>query len=120
MAYATVEQVEAGFRMLDADEQALAEALLEEAAIIIDATREDAPDERKALVSCRMVRRGLGTSGSDFPMGASQGSMTAGPFSQSWTMGASGSSGELYISKQEKKILGAGDRIGVSNPLGGI
>ena len=40
-------------------------------------------------------------------------------YSQSWTMG-SGSAGELYLSKLEKKLLGIGDRIGARSPLEGL
>ena len=59
MVYATVEEVEAGFRTLSDDEEMLCSALLAEAGIVIDAYNQDAPFERKQLVSCRMVRRQL-------------------------------------------------------------
>ena len=59
MVYATVEDVEAGFRTLSDDEKMLCSALLAEAGIVIDAYSQDAPFERKQLVSCRMVRRQL-------------------------------------------------------------
>ena len=49
-------------------------------------------------------------------MGATQGTATALGYSQSWTMG-SGSSGELYLSKLEKKLLGVGSKIGARSPL---
>jgi hypothetical protein len=48
-------------------------------------------------------------------MGATQGSVSALGYSQSWTIG-SGSTGELYISKVEKKMLGAGNAIGSYSP----
>ena len=44
------------------------------------------------------------------------GTATALGYSQSWTMG-SGSSGELYLSKLEKKLLGVGSKIGARSPL---
>lgn len=117
MAYATYEDVEAGFRTLDSDEQEMAEALLNEAAIIIDSYTTSASDDAKKVVSCRMVRRAIGDSGtSSFPLGATQGTMSAGGYSQSWTL-SSGSSGELYISKQDKKILGVSNSIGSYSPL---
>lgn len=116
-SYATAEELEAGFRELNADEQRKAEALLEEAAIIIDAYNDEADLEAKRLVSCRMVRRSLGDGQSSFPMGATQGSMSAGGYTQSWTVGAGGSSGELYLNKLEKKLLGLGARIGARSPL---
>lgn len=120
MLYAEVQDVEAGFRALSKEEQTRCVALLSEAAIIIDAYNPDAGADAKQLVSCRMVRRQLGeddsTGGVSFPMGATQGTATALGFSQSWTMG-SGSSGELYLSKLEKKLLGVGSKIGARSPL---
>ena len=54
-----------------------------------------------------------------YPLGSTQGSVSAMGYSQSWTMG-SGSAGELYLSKLEKKLLGVGDRIGARSPLEGL
>lgn len=117
MAYATYEDVEAGFRELDSDEQEIATSLLEEAAIIIDAYNSAAGGNAKKVVSCRMVRRAIGDSDtSSFPLGATQGTMSAGGYSQSWTL-SGGSTGELYISKQDKKILGVGNSIGSYSPV---
>lgn len=116
MAYATVEELQAGFRTLNEDEVAIATALLEEAEIIIDSFNSDADLDAKGLVSCRMVRRSIGD-GTVYPMGATQGSMSAGGYTQSWTIGSGGASGELYLSKLEKKLLGYGSRIGSRSPL---
>ena len=124
MLYAEVQDVEAGFRALSKEEQTRCVALLSEAAIIIDAYNPDAGADAKQLVSCRMVRRllGDGTGGETplYPMGATQGSATALGYTQSWTMGSSGSAGELYLSKLEKKLLGAGNRIGAASPVEGL
>ena len=124
MGYAIVEEVEAGFRPLSDEERERCAALLEEAALVIDAYGRDAALDVKGLVSCRMVRRllGDGTGGETplYPMGATQGSATALGYTQSWTMGSSGSAGELYLSKLEKKLLGAGNRIGAAGPLEGL
>lgn len=116
MAYATVAEVEAGFRLLTADEKELATALLDEAAIIIDAFKKTAADDAKRLVSCRMVRRQLGASINDIPMGATQGSMSGLGYSQSWTVN-SGAVGELYLGKLEKQMLGMGNQIGSYSPV---
>lgn len=121
-AYATAYDVEEGFRALTSEEQTRAEVLLQEAAIIINAYNQSASTDVKRLVSCRMVRRQLGAGdGGDiqFPMGSTQGSMSAMGYSQSWTMG-SGSVGELYLSKLDKKLLGVGNRIGAHSPLEGM
>lgn len=118
MTYATVDEVQAGFRALSDAERATVETLLEEAAVIIDAYNEDAELERKKVVSCRMVRRSIGSGdGAVYPMGATQGSISAGGYSQSWSVSGGGSSGELYIGRTEKKLLGAGSRIGSRSPL---
>ena len=70
-----------------------------------------------------MVRRvlGYGTGGDMplYPMGASQGSATALGYTKSWTM-SGGTSGELYISRTERRLLGAGNRIGAHSPLEAI
>lgn len=118
MAYATVKDVEVGFRTLDADEKARAEALLSEAAIMIDATNTIAQPDVLRLVSCRMVRRAIGDADSmqALPIGATQGSISAGGYAQSWTIGG-GSSGELYIAKAERKLLGLGNAIGSYSPV---
>lgn len=117
MAYADVSDVESGFRELSVDEQSKALALLDEAEIIIDAYNADASANAKKLVSCRMVRRMLGDdSMASIPMGATQGSMSALGYTQSWTIG-SGSAGEAYLSKLDKKVLGIGNRIGSHSPV---
>lgn len=119
MKYAQVSDVEAGFRKLEQTEASLCEELLEEAALVIDAYNQDAKEEIKKLVSCRMVRRQLGQEGQGtviFPTGASQGSASALGYTQSWTM-SGGSVGELYLSKLEKKLLGVGNKIGSHSPL---
>ena len=116
--YATVSDVEAGFRELTTDEEAICNALLKEAAVIIDAYNINASDSAKKVVSCRMVRRALGDGeGSQaLPIGATQGSIAAGGYSQSWTI-SGGSTGELYLGKIEKRLLGVGNMIGSHSPL---
>lgn len=121
MRYATVAEVEAGFRPLSDDEKTLCDELLDEAGIVIDAYNQDASEESKRLVSCRMVRRQLdagagGQNAVTYPMGASQGSATALGYQQSWTV-SGGSVGELYLSKLEKWLLGVGNKIGAHSPL---
>jgi len=117
MAYATVNDVQARMtRQMSIAEQSVCSNLLDDAAVIIDAYNSAADAEAKKLVSVRMVTRALGD-GTDagIPMGATQGSMSALGYSQSWTIGA-GSAGELYLGKLEKKLLGTGDHIGSYSP----
>lgn len=117
MAYATIEDVQSRMtRTMSDEEQAVCEALLNDAAVIIDAFAAGADAGRKLVVSCRMVMRTLGD-GSDtgVPLGATQGSASALGYSQSWTFSAGGN-GELYLSKIEKQMLGMGNRIGSYSP----
>lgn len=117
MAYATVNDVQDRMtRQMSAAEQGVCSTLLDDAAVIIDAYNAEATADAKKVVSCRMVVRAMGD-GADagIPMGATQGSMSALGYSQSWTIG-SGSAGELYLGKLEKKLLGSGDHIGSYSP----
>lgn len=117
MAYATISDVQGRMtRQLSGDEQSVCANLLDDAAVIIDAYNSAADAEAKKLVSVRMALRATGD-GTDagIPMGATQGSMSALGYSQSWTIG-SGSAGELYLSKLEKKLLGCGNSIGSYSP----
>lgn len=118
MAYATIDDVQARMtRTLSLDEQTVCKALLADAAVIIDAYNDSASDDAKEVVSCRMVIRALGDGTEQgIPMGASQGSMSALGYSQSWTLGA-GAAGELYLGKLDKKLLGGGDKIGSYGPV---
>lgn len=115
--YATADDVQDGFRQMNEEERTKSEALLEEAAVIIDAFAADAPADKKKVVSCRMVRRAIGDGGNvSFPMGATQGSASALGYTQSWTI-SNGASGELYLARLEKQMLGYGNRIGSYSPV---
>ena len=114
MAYATYTDVQARMnRTMSQDEQTTCTTLLDDAAVIIDATGTTATADIKKVVSCRMVIRALGES--DVPIGATQGSMSGLGYSQSWTMG-SGSTGELYLAKLDKQMLGLANKIGSYSP----
>lgn len=115
MPYATVEDVKARYNM--SLNENTCTALLEDSAVIIDAYNPNASDDAKKIVSCRMVIRALGINGdADVPIGATQGTMSALGYSQSWTL-ANGATGELYLSKLDKKLLGIGNKIGSHSPL---
>ena len=118
MAYATVDDVQARMiRTLSEDERTVAETLLEDASILIDSFRSSADIDTKGVVSCRMVVRALGD-GQDagVPMGATQGSVSALGYAQSWTIGSGGGFGDLYISKTDKSMLGVSNSIGSYSP----
>lgn len=120
-AYATTEQIAAGFRTLTADETERCGALIIEAGIMIDAVAPNASPAAKCLVTCRMIRRQLGSGESETPIGATQGTVSALGYSQTWALSSGGATGELYIGKTEKSILGVANKIGASNPFcGGV
>lgn len=118
MAYATVEDVQARMtRDLTEDEEAVCSTLLDDVAVMIDGYNADASADAKKIVSCRVVIRAIGDGDpTGVPMGATQGSMSGLGYSQSWTIGAGGSVGELYLGKTEKQILGYGNKIGSYSP----
>lgn len=119
-AYATVADVQASMlHAMTEQEQAICSALLDRAAVMIDCFAPDANVDAKNEVSIRMVQRAMGDldGGSQVPMGATQGSMSALGYSQSWTMGSSGGTGELYLGKLEKQLLGMGNKIGSYSPV---
>ena len=122
MAYAEISDVsQRMIREMSQDEQDVCSALLDDAAVIIDAFNKNASSDAKLTVSCRMVIRALGDgSTNDIPLGATQGSMSGLSYSQSWTMGGGGSAGELYLSKLEKQMLGYGNKIGSYSPVQGM
>jgi len=117
-AYATIEDVQARMtRTLTEDEQSVCSALLEDAAVMIDAIAPNASADAKTVVSCRMVIRALGDgSESGYPIGASQGSMSGLGYSQSWTV-SGGVTGELYIGKADRTLLGCSNKIGSYSPV---
>ena len=117
--YATVADVQARMtRDLSADEETMCAALLEDAAVMIDAIALGASGDAKKIVSCRMVIRALGDgSSSGYPIGASQGSMSGLGYAQSWTVSGGGGTGELYIGKADRQLLGCGNAIGSYSPV---
>ena len=119
MAYATVSDLEARWRELTADEETKAGVLLDDAAAILDTLAVfDSSDPNVAAnlrtVSCNMVMRSMSSSAD--AVGMSQGSMTAGPYTQSWTF--ANPSGDMYLTKLEKRLLGVtSGYIGSLRPL---
>lgn len=118
MAYALYTDVEVRLnRTFTTSEQAVCSALLEDAAVLIDSYNEKAKADAKKVVSVRIVMRAIG-SDVDVPIGATQASMSALGYSQSWTV-SNGATGELYLNKTDKKLLGVSNSIGANNPFGG-
>ena len=118
MAYATIEDIKGRMtRTLSTSETTVATNLLDDVAVLIDAYNANASADAKKIVSCNAVIRAIGTGETDIPIGATQGSMSALGYSQSWTIGSGGSTSELYLSRTDKKLLGAGNSIGSYSPV---
>jgi len=117
MAYASVTDVENRMsRPMTASEQTLCSTLLDDASILIDSYHNNASEYAKKVVCCRIVLRVLG-SGDDAPIGASQSTMSALGYSQTWTLPSGSSTGEIYLSKGDKRLLGVGNLIGSHSPI---
>lgn len=118
MAYATYEDVQARMlRQMSDKECCVCGMLLDDAAALIDSTSAKVSDAVKLTVSCRMVIRAMGDgTDSGVPTGATQGSVSALGYSQSWTI-SSGSVGQLYLDKTDRKLLGLGNAIGSRSPI---
>ena len=120
VSYATPADVEARLgRTFTPSELARCTLLLQDAAVIIDSVAPGAGEAAKKVVSCRIVERVMadsGAQGAAVPVGATQGSMSALGYSQSWTVGSGGSTGELYLSRMDRRLLGLGDAIGSYSP----
>ncbi len=118
MAYATVTDVQNRMtRTMSQSEQAICATFLDDAAVLIDTFNQAASADAKKVVSCRVVIRELGDGDSSgVPVGATQGSMSGLGYSQSWTI-SSGATGEMYLSKLDKQLLGYGNKIGSYSPV---
>lgn len=108
MAFAEVSDIESRWRELSTDEQSRASVLIDDASAMLTAlVAIDTDDTEQAQllkqVCCSMVIRAMSATESD-AFGASQMSMTAGPYSQSWNY--ANPSGDMYLTKLEKRLLG--------------
>lgn len=105
MAYASHSDIEARWRTLTTSEQAQADTLCADASAIIDSlvTVDVSKIELAKVVCCNMVIRAMSASQSD-AYGLSQSSMTAGPYTQSWSY--ANPSGDMYLTKLDRQMLG--------------
>ena len=108
VAYATVSDLEARWRTLDSTEKARAGVLLGDAKVRIDAECPVQGDpsssqlEARKIVSCNMVKRAM--LNGEQAAGIESTQATAGPFSRSFNF--SNPTGDMYIKKDEKRMLG--------------
>lgn len=126
-AFATTNDLATRWRPLSAQEEATAQALLDDAAAVIRAEcpgieERLAPSDGSAptldpavplLVSCAMVKRAM-MSGEMGGVKSTQ--ETAGPFSQSLSF--ANPTGDLYLTKAERRMLGCGSQVAFSVPMG--
>lgn len=108
MAFADVSDLESRWRELSTDEEARANVLLGDASAMLSALVEvDSSDYEQSellkMVCCDMVIRAMSATASD-AFGVSQTSMTAGPYTQSFSY--SNPSGDMYLTRLEKRLLG--------------
>lgn len=115
MAFATVADLEARWRDLTEDEQSQASVLLDDATAYLQALVDvDADDETQAanlkMVCCNMVKRTMTSTASE-AFGVTDATATMGPFSQQ--VSYANPTGDMYVSKSERLLLGIGStRIG--------
>lgn len=111
MAYATTAQLAARWRDLSPKETTIAAQLLDDAAVIIDASAEAAnvPSEVLSIVSCNMVRRAMLANGDSFALGSQNDNAGQGAEGYAWTpYEAAGSVSEaLWLSYSDRKLLRA-------------
>ena len=119
MAYATYQEVEVRVgRVFSETEIAKCTSLLNRAALMIDSfvASVKASAAAKQEVSINMVSRVMAGDEAAIPIGATQGSISGLGYAQSWTM-SNGSTGELYFSKDDKRLLDIGNAIGSYSPV---
>lgn len=131
--FATIADLEARWRTLSNDEETRATALLTDASSRIRVmaaqegvelgTDDDSVSTLKSI-TCSMVIRAMlnGTDGTLAPIGSSEASWTAGPFTSSATF--ANPTGDLYLTSAEKSLIGLGGmklgsvRVAIHNPDG--
>lgn len=108
MAFADVSDLESRWRELSTEEEARANVLLGDASAMLSAlVKVDNSDYEQSellkMVCCDMVIRAMSATSYD-SFGLSQSSITAGPYTQSFSY--SNPSGDMYLTKLEKRLLG--------------
>lgn len=120
MVYATVDDLEARWRTLSADERARAAVLLEDAAVRLDAAcpPSDPPTDQelaaRKIVSCEMVKRAM-SSAATGGVGVASIQQGAGPYQE--TVQFSNPTGDLYLTKADRKLLGCGAQVAFTVPM---
>lgn len=120
MVFADVSDIEARWRILTDAEQERASTLVDDASAMLSAQVDiDAANAEQMrllkTVCCSMVIRAMSATEAD-SFGANSMTMTAGPYTQSWSY--SNPTGDMYITKSEKRLLGiTSSYIGTIRPM---
>lgn len=120
MAFALVSDIEARWRDLSTTEETRASVLIDDASAMLSKLVDvDPSDEKQAAllktVCCSMVIRAMSATESD-SFGVANTSMQAGSYMQTWTY--SNPSGDMYLTKMEKRLLGISTSyIGTIRPM---
>lgn len=119
--YAEVTDLEARWRTLSAVEKARAAVLLADAAARLDAECPpsdpitNAETSARMIVSCEMVKRAMANPGGLDGLGVTSIQSGAGPFQE--TQKFSNPTGDLYLTKGDRKLLGCGRQIAFTVPM---
>lgn len=123
MAFANVSDIEARWRELSDEETARADVLINDASAMLARLVEiDPNDETQAellTATCaNMVIRAMSATELD-TYGVDSATITAGPYSQ--TFSYTNTTGDLYLTRAERALLGVGAYIGTIPPkIGGV
>lgn len=121
MVYATVDDLAARWRPLTDGESVRAAVLLEDAAVRLDAACPPSvpPTEQelsaRKIVSCEMVKRAMAVSGGGEGVGVTSLQMGAGPYQE--TRQFANPTGDLYLAKGDKLLLGCGKSQAFTVPM---
>lgn len=121
MVYAEVTDLEARWRPLTADESVRAAVLLEDAAVRLDAAcpPSDPPTAQelaaRKIVSCEMVKRSMAAGTGAGAVGVTSVQQGAGPYQE--TTQFANPTGDLYLTKGDRKLLGCGAQEAFTVPM---
>ncbi|MDH5132880.1 MULTISPECIES: hypothetical protein [unclassified Microbacterium] len=121
MAYATVADLEDRWRTLTSAEEARAEVLLGDAAVRLDVSCPPSVPPTvselaaRKIVSCEMVKRAMATPGGVAGIGVTSVQAGAGPFQE--TQQFANPTGDLYLTKADRDLLGCGVQVAFTVPM---
>lgn len=121
MVYAEVDDLEARWRPLNADERARAAVLLEDAAVRLDSEclPSDPPTSQelaaRKIVSCEMVKRAMASGAAGAGVGVTSIQQGAGPYQE--TLQFANPTGDLYLTKADRKLLRCGAQEAFTVPM---